>query len=68
MPRNCRPAHLKDPLPVPEPVPVAGCDVCGALARQRAEAYTAGDKSKVIDCNVELRRHPHPRTLKAARP
>ncbi|MFJ9619870.1 hypothetical protein [Streptomyces noursei] len=43
---------------------MAGCDVCGALAKQRAAARAAGDESKVIDCNIEMRRHPHP---KAAR-
>ncbi|WP_199836195.1 hypothetical protein [Streptomyces sp. NRRL F-4489] len=52
------PVHLREPLP--EPVPAEGCDVCGALAEQRARAHAAGDWSKVTDCNVELRRHPHP--------
>ncbi|WP_030807546.1 hypothetical protein [Streptomyces sp. NRRL S-337] len=42
-----------------EPVPVDGCDVCGALAREREAARIAGDGSKVSDCNVEIRRHPH---------
>ncbi|WP_438487460.1 hypothetical protein [Streptomyces sp. S186] len=51
------PVYLKEPLP--EPVPVAGCDVCGALAEQRAAAYAVGDWSKATDCNVEMRRHPH---------
>ncbi|MGW7578260.1 hypothetical protein [Streptomyces sp. NPDC054765] len=60
MPRNCRTVHLMDPLPVPEPEPVAGCDVCTALAGQRAAADAIGDKTTVIDCNVEMRRHPHP--------
>ncbi|GAU65014.1 hypothetical protein SSP35_01_03510 [Streptomyces sp. NBRC 110611] len=59
MPRTCRPVHLLEPAP--EPVPVAGCDVCGALARQRMEAHAVGDKSKVTDFNVEMRRHPHPK-------
>ncbi|GFE24158.1 hypothetical protein YWIDRAFT_00760 [Streptomyces sp. SceaMP-e96] len=48
-----------------EPVPVPGCDVCGALARERDAARRAGDGSKVSDCNVEIRRHPH--GTKAAR-
>ena len=59
MPRNCRPVHLPDPVPVPEPTPVDGCDVCAALARQRAAAHAKGDKAKVIDCNIEMHRHPH---------
>ncbi|MFI1199307.1 hypothetical protein ACH4VR_07560 [Streptomyces sp. NPDC020883] len=59
MPRNCRPVHLPDPFPVPEPAPVTGCDVCAALAEQRAVARSAGDKAAVIDRNVEMRRHPH---------
>ncbi len=62
MPRTCRPVHLWEPTS--DPVPVAGCDVCGARAVQRAGAYAVGDKSKATDCNVEIRRHPH---SKAAR-
>ncbi|MGW2405281.1 hypothetical protein ACWCXK_12170 [Streptomyces sp. NPDC001739] len=46
-------------VPVPDPEAVGGCDVCEALARQRAAAYAVGDRSKVSDCNVEIRRHPH---------
>ncbi|MFF9506317.1 hypothetical protein ACF1BU_02775 [Streptomyces sp. NPDC014724] len=41
------------------PSPVKGCDVCGALARQREVAWQARDMSRVTDCSVELRRHPH---------
>ncbi|MFF4604637.1 hypothetical protein ACFY12_18150 [Streptomyces sp. NPDC001339] len=59
MPRNCRAVHLKDPFPAPEPEPVDGCDVCAALVRQRTEARAIGDKTTVVDCNVELSRHPH---------
>lgn len=44
------------------PEPVDGCDVCDALARQRIVAQGAGDYSKVSDCNVEIRKHPHPAT------
>ncbi|MFF4601758.1 hypothetical protein ACFY12_03225 [Streptomyces sp. NPDC001339] len=61
MPRICRAVHLKDPLPVLEAEPVAGCDVCAALARQRADAHAIGDKSTAIDSNIEIRRHPHPK-------
>ncbi|ARF56751.1 hypothetical protein [Streptomyces gilvosporeus] len=49
--------HL--PEPAREPEPVAGCDVCGALDRQRLGAYAVGDRSRATDCNVEIRRHPH---------
>ncbi|KIZ13727.1 hypothetical protein SNA_37650 [Streptomyces natalensis ATCC 27448] len=59
MPRTCRPVHLGEPAS--EPVPVAGCDVCRALADQRARAYASGDKSKASDCNVEMIRHSHPK-------
>ncbi|MFI9050394.1 hypothetical protein [Streptomyces sp. NPDC053427] len=58
MPRICRPVHLMEPAA--EPVPVVECDVCGALVKQRAEACAVGDMSKATDCNVEIRRHPHP--------
>ncbi|WP_249374631.1 hypothetical protein [Streptomyces sp. I05A-00742] len=47
--------------PVKGPAPEPGCDVCEALARQRDAAGRAGDLSRVVDCNVELRRHPHGR-------
>ncbi|MFJ9414521.1 hypothetical protein ACIRPT_10185 [Streptomyces sp. NPDC101227] len=63
MARMCRPVQLGEPAS--EPVPVAGCDVCGALAQQRAGAYGVGDRSKVTDCNVEMRRHAHPRVVRA---
>ncbi|WEB42852.1 hypothetical protein MOV08_28770 [Streptomyces yunnanensis] len=65
MPRECRPVHLSDPFPAPEPEPVAGCDVCAALAEQRAVAYSVGDRTTVIDRNVEMRRHPHARKAKS---
>ncbi|MEU9125824.1 hypothetical protein AB0C96_39465 [Streptomyces sp. NPDC048506] len=61
MPRNCRPVHLMDPVPVPEPEPVADCDVCAARAGQRAAARALGDQTTAIDCNIEIRRHPHPK-------
>jgi len=46
--------------PPEAPLPAKGCDICGALAQQRAEARERGDMSRVTDCNVEMRRHPHP--------
>jgi hypothetical protein len=64
MPRICRPVHLGEPVTEPDPEPVAGCDVCGALAVQRAKAYVVGDRSKVTDCNVEIGRHPHPKAVR----
>ncbi len=47
------------PLPPDAPEPAEGCDICGALAKQRAEARTRGDFSAVSDCNVEMAAHPH---------
>lgn len=44
-----------------EPQPVAGCDVCRALAGQRAAAGARGDAAKVSACNAEMRSHPHKR-------
>lgn len=46
-------------LPPRWPAIAAGCQVCAALARQRAEAAKAGDMSRVSDCNVEIRNHQH---------
>ncbi|GGU88667.1 hypothetical protein GCM10010211_63930 [Streptomyces albospinus] len=59
MPRRCRTVHLMDPVPAQDPESVAGCDVRGALARQRAQARAIRDLTKVIDCNIEIHRHPH---------
>ncbi|GGX43109.1 hypothetical protein O1M07_01790 [Streptomyces albulus] len=64
MPSLSGPVHLRYSFPLPQPEPAAGCDVCGALAKQRAAARAAGNESKVIDCSIEMRVHPHP---KAAR-
>jgi hypothetical protein len=47
-------------LPLEEPDPPAGCDVCASLVRQRAAATTTGDLSQVSDCNVEIRAHTDP--------
>ncbi|MFE4758464.1 hypothetical protein ACFRIB_51390 [Streptomyces mirabilis] len=48
------------PLPPDWPKPAPRCGVCGALARQRAEASAVGDYSKVSDCNVEIPQHSSP--------
>jgi hypothetical protein len=47
------------PLPLEAPEPEPDCDVCEALARQRIEAQALGDYSRLTDCNVEIRSHPH---------
>jgi hypothetical protein len=44
-------------LPLRPPRPVEGCDVCAALAKQRAAARERGDLSAVSDCNVEIGAH-----------
>lgn len=50
------PVHLTaEPPSAPEPD--AGCDVYGALARERTRAAGIGDWSKVADINVEIGRH-----------
>lgn len=59
--RPDRPVVRMELFSAPDPDPVAGCDVCAALTGQRAAARAIRDKSKVIDCNVEIRRHPHPK-------
>ncbi|AZS73916.1 hypothetical protein DDE74_25890 [Streptomyces lydicus] len=46
-------------LPLAPPKPTEDCGVCMALAKQRAEAETKGDFSRVADCNIELRNHSH---------
>lgn len=46
-------------LPLDPPTPARGCGVCGALARQRAQALEDGDLSRATDCSVEIRNHPH---------
>ncbi|MGW0394111.1 hypothetical protein ACWDYJ_25155 [Streptomyces sp. NPDC003042] len=49
------PVHLS--LPAEAPRPAAGCDVCAALVKARAEAHRRGDHSAVSDCNVEIVAH-----------
>ncbi|QJS98907.1 hypothetical protein G9272_14645 [Streptomyces asoensis] len=46
-------ANLERPQPVP------GCSVCAALAEQRTAAAAECDYSRVSDCDVRMRRHPH---------
>ncbi|KNB54342.1 hypothetical protein [Streptomyces caatingaensis] len=55
------PVHISATALTDDPEPAPGCDVCGALARQRVEARRTGDFSQATDCNVELRQHPHTR-------
>lgn len=42
-----------------EGIPVNGCGVCMALARQRKEALTRSDRSKAYEAAAEIRNHPH---------
>ncbi|UUA08035.1 hypothetical protein NNW99_21880 [Streptomyces sp. CRCS-T-1] len=46
-------------LPLPEPEPVSGCPECQRFAREREAARAESDLSRVSDCNVRIRRHPH---------
>ncbi|WUH03608.1 hypothetical protein OG542_22100 [Streptomyces violaceus] len=46
-------------LPLPEPEPVSGCTECQRFGSQREAARSEGDMSRVSDCNVQIRRHPH---------
>jgi len=45
--------------PLRDPVPVAGCSTCQAWAAEREEARASHDWTRVSDCNVHVRRHPH---------
>lgn len=60
MSRTTQPEPLDLPLPEPWPDPHPGCDVCGALARDRQAARAAGDLSKVTDLSIEIRAHQDP--------
>lgn len=55
---------LSDEPPAP-PVPVPGCAVCAALAKQWAQATEVGSPayspSHASDLAVEIGRHPHGR-------
>lgn len=44
-------------MPPAPPAPVPGCARCAALDEQRTRAFTAGDYSRVSDCNIRMRRH-----------
>ncbi|MBL1094321.1 MULTISPECIES: hypothetical protein [Streptomyces] len=44
-----------------EPVPVAACDVCQALAQEREKARTHGRHLAVRSCNAVIAGHPHGR-------
>ncbi|MCT7353612.1 hypothetical protein N4P33_15730 [Streptomyces sp. 15-116A] len=46
-------------MPLEEPQPPADCPRCQALARRRSTARASGDLSRVSDCNVGIRNHPH---------
>lgn len=46
-------------VPLPDAKPVKGCSTCAKLARQRDAARTAGDLTRVSDCNVLIRRCTH---------
>lgn len=59
MPQLTAAPHLGDPLPVADPAPTPSCAICVALGKQRETARMWGDLSTVVDCNVEIRRHPH---------
>lgn len=44
-------------MPATPPQPTPCCVVCASLDRQRTQARTAGDYSRVSDCNVRMRSH-----------
>jgi hypothetical protein len=58
MTRQERPIDLGPPLDPPAARP--DCAVCQALVGQRAQAAARGDRSRVTDCNVEIRNHHTP--------
>ncbi|MGD3112647.1 hypothetical protein [Streptomyces sp. YGL11-2] len=62
MHREARSHRLTPPvrlgLPRPAPKPAASCDICRALVHERQLADARGDKTKVVDLNIELRNHP----------
>ncbi len=46
-------------VPMAEPDPVPNCARCHYWDRQRSAARAGGDWTRVSDCNVHIRRHPH---------
>lgn len=44
-------------MPAIPPKPTPCCVVCASLDRQRTQARSAGDYSRVSDCNVRMRAH-----------
>ncbi|WP_327358088.1 hypothetical protein [Streptomyces sp. NBC_01304] len=40
-----------------DPQPVDGCTLCANLVDQRTTAKANGDRSKISDINVRMRRH-----------
>lgn len=53
------PVSLLDPTRPPRPK--AGCDVCAALDKQRAEAERARNIRRATMLEVEMRNHPRHR-------
>ncbi len=49
--------QLPDPL-MPPTRPEPGCDTCGYWELKRRLAEGAGDLSGVVDCRIEIQRHP----------
>lgn len=48
-------------MPVLQPTPVEGCEICEAQAAQRSAAHQRGDYSAVSDANARLRNHKYHR-------
>lgn len=44
-------------MPAIPPKPTPSCVVCASLDQQRTQARSAGDYSRVSDCNVRMRAH-----------
>jgi hypothetical protein len=57
---------IKLGFPIEDATPPADCKVCRALVAQRKAAAELGDRTKVTDCNVEIRNHHRPPSLQAA--
>jgi hypothetical protein len=46
-------------VPLPDATPAPGCTRCQKWARDRSAARTAGDWTRVSDCNILIRRCLH---------